>query len=252
MMLSMKHLLATLLLVASSAHAQLYGTLTPEGVPMEVDTVENSKGTVILMHGCGGPQYDREDGWAKKLNEAGFSTVRVHSWKWRGVTSTCSNDSVPGWQRVTEIGHASKWIRSQSWHIGKVSVLGWSNGGTAALAASNRDDIGIDKAVAMYPWCGERRFNDAVVPTQIHIGTDDDWTPARLCRDFFKNFFTKDNTLGTVTEYEGATHTFDRFIEMSWTMNGYGEGGVIRPRTMRTNPEQRDRAIKNVITFLSE
>src|SRR5947208_178068 len=78
------------------------------------------------------------------------------------------------------------------------AIVGWSHGGSTALATINARDREVaafrDKAgappffraaVAFYPGCGVslragERWQPAV-PTRIHIGALDDWTPAKSC-----------------------------------------------------------------------
>lgn len=247
----MKRLVFLSLAISVAAHAQMFGERTHDGVPMEVNTVPNSRGTVIMAHGCAGPLYDRDEGWSKRLNEAGFSTVRFHSWRHRGMTGgVCQTDAVTGDQRVEDVASVSTWIREQPWHEGRLFVMGWSHGASTTLAAALRTDLGIAKAAAMYPWC-HRHYASVRIPTQIHMGSDDDWTPPHLCRSLFKGWFST-NLLGQYIEHPGATHGFDRFTEMSTMTMGLGEHGQVKPRHQRTDPAARERAIEAVVRFFQE
>lgn len=229
--------------------------LTPEGIPMEVMEVEGSRATVILAHGCSGPSLTRDRGWASRLNDAGYSTVEPDSWAWRSLPGgVCQTDAVTGSDRVQEVERVVQWLRTQAWHRGPVFVLGWSHGGTVALASSIRArEIGIDKAVAIYPWC-EPRFAAAQVPTQIHIGGSDDWTPAYRCRYLYRGFLglgLGGSSLGEYYEYENVFHDYDRFVPVDKTYNGRGERGDILPRRQKSDPQARELTIQRVLEFLA-
>src|SRR5256885_466770 len=80
----------------------------------------------------------------------------------------------------------------------RIAIVGWSHGGSTTLATVNARDREVaafrDKAgappffraaVAFYPGCGlSMRAGEQwhpAVPTRIHIGALDDWTPAKSC-----------------------------------------------------------------------
>ena len=96
----------------------------------------------------------------------------------------------------------------------KLGLLGWSNGGSTVLAATNRlhgevarSGIAPRAAVAFYPGCDAelaRRYA-ATAPTLLLVGQSDDWTPAQPCLDLAA---VAGSGL-TVTRYAGAYHGFD-------------------------------------------
>ena len=96
-----------------------------------------------------------------------------------------------GRDRVVDADAARHWLQEQSYVAAdRVSLVGWANGGVAALwAVRPRTGMKDDKpdfrsAVAFYPGC--RRLRDtawsARMPTLILIGAKDDWSPASSLR----------------------------------------------------------------------
>lgn len=248
----MKHVIAALLLCsAMAAQAQAFADRTPEGLPMEVVKVDGALGTVIMAHGCGGPVFDRDEGWSKKFNEAGFNTIRFHSWKFRNMTAgVCLTNAITSDQRANEdVALAAAWTRQQSWHTGGLFIMGWSHGGSVALVASTKKELGFVKAAAIYPWC-DNHHRTAVIPVQIHMGADDDWTPPHRCKSLYSGLFgIGSNRNGSYIEYPDATHAFDRWINVDASIQGLGERGEIRTRNLRSNFGARDKAVDAVITF---
>jgi len=104
---------------------------------------------------------------------------------------------------------------------GRIGLLGWSNGGSATLAAMSRDAPGIAAptpasgfraALAFYPACGLKgRFDHGYrpyAPVRIFHGTADEEVSPRRCGALVE----KSRALGgdmAIRLYEGATHGFD-------------------------------------------
>ncbi|MDP3701391.1 MAG: dienelactone hydrolase family protein [Hylemonella sp.] len=230
------------------AHKLPSWTRTAEGVPLEIRLADSApNGTVIFAHGCNGPAQGVEVGWSDRFRDAGFNTVGVDSWQWRGISGgVCQTLAVSSEERVKEISLALNWIKQQPWHSGKIFMVGWSHGGGVAMAASTKKDLGLTKAVAVYPWC-DSRFSDAVIPIQVHIGAADDWTPAYLCKNVYGIFWK--NPLGQVFLYEGVHHSYDFFVHTDSQMPGIGMGNSVQLRTQRSDPVARDLTIDRVIEF---
>ena len=103
----------------------------------------------------------------------------------------------------------------------RIGLMGWSNGGSATLAAMSADAPGIAgptpatgfrAALAFYPACGLKgRFDDGYrpyAPVRIFHGTDDEEVSPRRCGALVE----KSRALGgdiAIRFYEGATHGFD-------------------------------------------
>jgi dienelactone hydrolase len=103
----------------------------------------------------------------------------------------------------------------------RIGLQGWSNGGSAALAAmANRTlqsvglkpDAGFRAAIAFYPGCG---LNGALrdgytvyAPVQILIGTSDEEVSPPRCETLVRDNRRPGNEIA-ITLYPKATHDFD-------------------------------------------
>jgi carboxymethylenebutenolidase len=103
----------------------------------------------------------------------------------------------------------------------RIGLMGWSNGGSATLAALSADAPGIvaptpatgfRAALAFYPACGLKgRFDGGYrpyAPVRVFHGTDDEEVSPRRCGSFVE----RSRALGgdiAIRFYEGATHGFD-------------------------------------------
>ena len=189
--------------------------------------------TVIYAHGCSGLDGAYLD-WKNKLNDWGYNVVQPDSMKSRGVKRACNEkerESVSNKDRLEDVIEASKWVQQQSWHSGKIGVIGYSMGGLAALNLASDggeyypytdkvdQDIYVTKyvsaVIAFYPAC-KMSHREAKVPSLILIGELDTWTPVRRC-DQLAALGNKNITL---IKYPGAYHSFDTpgFNQV----NGYG------------------------------
>ena len=99
---------------------------------------------------------------------------------------------------------------------GRIGLIGWSNGGSTVLAATNlrhRDVAGAQTqpafAVAFYPGCDAelRRGYEAAVPLLMLVGQSDDWTPAAPCRALQRE--AAGTSRPELVGYAGAYHGFD-------------------------------------------
>ena len=240
-----KYLILVILLLTGCA-----STHADKALPMSTFTSKLATyGTVILLHGCAGPD-SRQDKFAKLLTEEGFNAVVLDSWAYRGVpygvgpSSVCSTYSVKARdRRDDELYKTVEWVKSQAWHKGPISVVGWSHGAMVALsAANNGPEYGITKAVSFYPYCLPNTYNNPKIKVQLHIGTNDDWTPAKLCRNLYSA-----SSNGKFFEYENSYHGFDGNISAS--VRGVGDNGVTM-RTIQPNQNAKTLAYSRVIEFL--
>lgn len=221
---------------------------TAEGLPLEVlKAGPGARGTVILAHGCGGPSQHLDAAWAKLFRDEGFNTVGFDSWQFRKISGgVCKTYAVSGDERVKEVELTVKWINEQQWHEGKIFLMGWSHGGITALAASIKENLGIAKIVAIYPRC-RNWYSAPVVPTQIHIGTEDDWTPAYHCKNLYAGLFHK-SRFGELFMYQGAHHIYDYAVNVDELYYGIGDQGMGNFR-QKSDPEARELTIKRVMEF---
>ena len=181
---------------------------------------------VVALHDCGGlvhrPLTEEQlyAEWARHLVANGFVVLFPDSFGSRGIGSQCRerNRKVrASRERVADANAARLWLQGQNYVRGEhISLLGWSNGGVAALWAVRPTAAPRDKtsdfrsAVAIYPGC--RRLHEtawsARVPTLILIGSADDWTPAATCQQMVAGAQGRSARVQIVV-YPGAHHEFD-------------------------------------------
>lgn len=100
-----------------------------------------------------------------------------------------------------------------------VALLGWSNGGSATLAAMADDKpgdmrrIGFRVGVALYPGCGlKKRFAKdgyrPYNPVRVFIGTADEEVSPALCEKLVARAREKGGDI-MLTTFKGATHSYD-------------------------------------------
>lgn len=158
--------------------------------------------TIILSPGCAGVTSVAMDK-ARELRNWGYNVVLVDSHGGRGYRSVCDNTTVIfDAERASDVVAAAQWAVKQAWHGGKVGMFGYSAGGGAGNHLSEREPGPIAAVVSYYPTCQVHEF-DPKIPVQIHIGTADDWTPARKCQ--IPSYEAKRD----IRYYEGAHHSFD-------------------------------------------
>lgn len=183
---------------------------------------------VVVLHDCAGLVHHRPITetrhyieWARLLVADGFVVLFPDSFGSRGVGPQCHerNRKVrASRERVSDANAARHWLQAQSYvKPDRVSLLGWSSGGTAALwtvrptAAPRDGSTDFRSAVTFYPSC--RRLHDtawsARVPTLILVGAADDWTPASVCQQMVAGARDRSARVQIVV-YPGAHHQFDR------------------------------------------
>ena len=223
---------------------------------------------VVALHDCGGINHRPIANerlytqWAKLLVDEGFVVLFPDSFGSRGLGSQCRERQHrvrASRDRVADANAARLWLQSQSYVSGDhVALLGWSNGGIAALwavrptAAPKDGTPDFRSAVALYPGC--RRLRDtawsARIPTLILIGSADDWTPASYCQQMVAGAHGR-SAGAQIVVYSGAHHEFDRAntpirlrtgLANTADPSGRAHGG--------TNPAARNDALKRVPEWL--
>ena len=219
---------------------------------------------VVALHSCSGlagtsgPIQSRYRDWGQRLAAAGFAVLFLDSYGSRNLGNLCRTRT-PGVRNdrelVADANAARRWLQSQSWVMAeRISLLGWSTGGVAALWTVRRqarvDDQAPDfrSAVALYPGC--RRLNTAAwaarVPTLILIGAADDSTSAAVCRQMVAGARGR-SAIAAIQVYPGAYHDFDhpnRALQVR-TGQAFSLDGSGRIHT-GTNPAARADALKRV------
>src|SRR5262245_50192954 len=198
---------------------------------------------VVMMHGRAGAYSSGADGvynastlsqrhamWGELWAERGYIAVLVDGFGPRGYPRGFPRFSYgrrpPALDEVTvrplDAYGALAYLRARPDVLpDRIGLMGWSNGGSAALAAMSADAPGITgptpatgfrAALAFYPACGLKgRFEDGYrpyAPVRVFHGTDDEEVSPRRCGALVE----KGRALGgdiQIRFYEGATHGFD-------------------------------------------
>jgi dienelactone hydrolase len=224
---------------------------------------------VVALHGCGGlinssgKVVTRFADWGDRLAARGMAVLFPDSFGSRGLSAQCrvrERRVRSARERVADANAARRWLQGQDWSIkDRVSLMGWSNGGIAALwatrprAAPRDGSPDFRSAVAFYPGC--RRLGEAAwstrIPTLIMIGRADDWTPAAACEQMVAGARGR-SARATLITYPGAYHEFDRPNYPLRALSGlaYSADGTGRAH-IGTNPAARADALKRVPEWLA-
>ncbi|WP_349745157.1 dienelactone hydrolase family protein [Roseateles cavernae] len=182
--------------------------------------------TILLLHGCGGPyngrgQLDaRMRSYSALLNAEGWHALVLDSLTPRGETELCTQKlgsrAVTMTNRRRDALGALQWLAARpEVDPARIALLGWSNGGSTVLAATNlsvaevaAEPLRPRAAVAFYPGCENdlKRGYAPSAPLLMLVGGADDWTPAAPCEALAKASAAPRPQL---TVYPGAYHGFD-------------------------------------------
>lgn len=239
---------------------------------------------IVALHGCSG-MYSAINGREDLLSERfavrielllgeGYAVLVPDSFGSRGRREVCTtkigeNPITPMRRRLDALGALTFLTGRSDIARDRVALVGWSHGGSAALATINARDREVaefrDKtgrspffraAVAFYPGCsvslrsGERW--QPAVPTRIHIGAADDWTPAKPCVELGEVMAARGEPV-KVTVYPDSHHGFDApngpVVHRTDVPNGVAPGQGVH---VGANPVAREKANAKVRAFLSE
>jgi dienelactone hydrolase len=225
---------------------------------------------VVALHGCAGlagrsaPIAGRYRDWGERLVAAGFVVLFPDSFGSRGLPSQCgvrTRSVRTARERVADAMAARRWLQSQKWVVAdRVSLLGWQNGGGAALwTVRRRARTGAEggpdfrSAVALYPGCRTLRQSEwsARVPTLVLVGAADDWAPASACQQMVASARGR-SAQTQIVVYPGAYAEFDhpdkpvsQVTGLAFSADGSGRAHL------GTNPAARADAIRRVPEWLA-
>ncbi|HZP77299.1 MAG TPA: dienelactone hydrolase family protein [Pseudolabrys sp.] len=219
---------------------------------------------IVALHACGGLTKNgqfraRYQDWADALTAAGYVVLFPDSFGPRGLGSQCRAHERPvraSRLRVIDADAARHWLQAQSYVVpGRISLLGWSHGGTSVLwavrrhAAQQRNRApDFRSAVAFYPSCRRSGVTawSARIPTLILIGKADDWEHAGDCAQMLAGARGRSAAANLVT-YPGAYHDFDRANDPVHERVGIANTAEPSGRVhVGTQPEARADAFKRV------
>ncbi|MBL8348442.1 MAG: dienelactone hydrolase family protein [Rubrivivax sp.] len=189
---------------------------------------------LVLLHGCGGALERRRDGTSRlgprytelaaRLNAMGIHVLVTDSLTPRGERELCTQRT--GERRVTQLHRRRDALGALAWlaqqpgvDAARLGLLGWSNGGSTVLAATNlvhpevkRAAVKPSLAVAFYPGCEaelQRGYEPSATLLML-LGEADDWTPAAPCKALAGAAKAALPVPAPVWEaYGGAHHGFD-------------------------------------------
>jgi dienelactone hydrolase len=195
------------------------------------------KPVVIALHGCGGLYATagtrkgqlnaRHHAMGQMLQAQGYHVIFPDSFSSRGIEGICSEAQrlsngirVSIDERRADTLAALAWLRLQPWadaQRNQFAVLGWSNGGTALLAATDVGNSAVKEAglpfktaIAFYPGCVDANRTSYRPNTSLTLllGADDDWTLPEPCIAMGERLVKLGDAV-TVKVYPGAVHDFD-------------------------------------------
>jgi dienelactone hydrolase len=223
---------------------------------------------VVLLHGCGGlldgkgRLGTRQVEYAALLNAEGWHALALDSLTSRGVKELCTLKTgqrpiTQAHRRLDALG-ALQWLAAQPGvDATRLVLLGWSNGGSTVLAATNRGHRAVAgasvkprAAVAFYPGCDAElaRGYAGTSPTLLLVGESDDWTPARPCVALAAAVGSGARTV----VYPGAYHGFDGTAALrvrADVPNGIKPGQGV---TVGGQPAAREASRREMLAFLRE
>jgi dienelactone hydrolase len=181
---------------------------------------------VVVLHHCAGFD-DLVVSWADRLSSWGYVALAVDSFGPRRVPRNCTART---YQAVDSSSAVNFLAQQEFVDSSRFAVLGFSQGGMAALRNAERDSTFAKShsdtfraAVAFYPNCGGIS-GIMSVPTLVLVGDLDDWTPAKACQamaegrgDIGLSREKGDRSMVSLVIYPGVYHSFNAPVLRSVT-----------------------------------
>lgn len=200
------------------------GTETKLKVTYQIASDTNAQPTVILAHGSAGVSANHY-WWADVINKWGYNTVIVDHYTLRGISRHTGRpvDGARMRDRAKDFADVVVWLEAQPWHKGKISIVGYSQGGGGVMAFVSTElmhEIGVlpsvslnqvVAAVAFYPSCLFRKPPaQPRIPVLVYLGGKDDLAKPEYCGEM-------SDPLYTVKMFPDATHSFDENLPFAVT-----------------------------------
>ena len=189
-------------------------------------TKPDNSGTFPVIIGVAGSAGwgEHHYGYLERYLEMGFAVFSLHSFKSRGVESTVGEQltvTIP--MMIYDSFMALKKLsKDKNIDADRAGLTGWSLGGGVTLFSAwspiqeaISPDLKFAAHLPFYPPCmivpEEIRFTGA--PIHILAGELDDWVPAAACEELVDLAKNSGYDIG-ITVYPGASHSFDRTMEV--------------------------------------
>lgn len=225
---------------------------------------------MVLLHGCGGNLdgrgrlATRYTELAARLNALGVHVLITDSFTPRGEKEICTQKT--GQRRITQLQRrrdalgALQWLSEQPGvDASRLGLLGWSNGGSTVLAATNLQHREVaaaavrpSLAVAFYPGCeseGDRGYAPSS-PLLMLLGEADDWTPAGPCKAMAAA--VRQGPAPVWESYPGAHHGFDGTAPVRLRADVPGGVNPGQGVHVGANPVAREAAALKLASFIRE
>ena len=224
---------------------------------------------IAMFHGCGGA-WDKRGAltvrmreYAALFNSLGMHVLVVDSLTPRYEKELCTQRTAK--RRVTQssrrldaLGAVEYLAQRQDVDPKRIGLIGWSNGGSTVLAATNLRHHDVASAltrpafaIAFYPGC-EADLKRGYVPSTpllMLVGQLDDWTPPTPCAALVR---TAGEPRPEIVTYPGAWHGFDSDVPVRLRKdvpNGVHPGQGVH---VGGNPAARQASRDRVVRFLAE
>ena len=174
---------------------------------------------VVLLHGSLGYSALQRS-YADTLNDHGYVVLSVDSFSARDVVDVVGRqEAVSIESMVADAFAALRFLKTHpKVDENAIGLMGWSKGGSAALAAGrtvSREILSgegdrFSSIAAIYPWCGarERVMQRDDVPVLFILAGQDDWVSPDACADLMAEMATL-GLRARVAIYDEAEHGFD-------------------------------------------
>ena len=221
------------------------GRFVPDSAVMLTGDLQIPEGpgpfpAVILAHGCGGVGY-AEPTWVSLLNEWGYATFVVDSFKGRGISEVCTDARrLNATQRIPDAYGALRILATHP-RIApdRIALMGFSHGGVLALRAATvwaqetyatSHTPSLRAFFAFYPYCNTQfpEQQHISAPLRVHTGALDNWTPASACEELVASLKASGHD-AAITLYPGAHHGFDILLPVMH-IPGVENRAACRPR----------------------
>lgn len=187
---------------------------------LRLPQVREKPPTVLLIHGSAGIRSNILS-WADYFVRLGMAAFVVDCFNGRGITGVSSE--LWKFATVSMIVDVYESLRMLARHPrldpGRIAVMGWSRGGSAAVYAGMRrflrmhapSDVGFAAHIGLYPFCNMQYLEEedvADAPIRIFHGAADDMTPLDTVQRYIGRLqqARKDAEL---IAFDGAYHNYD-------------------------------------------